>query len=353
MQKYMCKVCGAELFWDPQAGSLKCKYCDTEFQPTDFEDHTLNEEQKDESLDATYTNAGAEIGSDMVVYQCKTCLAEVVTSKTTMATTCAYCGNAISITNKSAGKFRPEIVIPYAITKEQAQEIYKKYVSKSFLTPKSFKENNKVDKMQGLYVPFWLHSMNTHAQARFECEKHSHSRRGNDRVTTHKVYNVYVDANGIYENVPTDGAKKLDDTLMDALEPFNYKKLTAYNPAYMAGFFSEQPDEAKEETVPRAKQRISKSMLDQMSQTAGHYDQKRNTGFNANFSNEKVAYAMLPVWMMNVSHNGKNYQFAINGDTGKVVGKLPMSIGKLALMTAGSGLAVQLIMMILRVIGIL
>ena len=353
MQKYMCKVCGAELFWDPQAGALKCKYCDTAFNVTDFEDHTLNAEQKDESLDATYTNAGSEIGDDMVVYQCKTCLAEVVTSKTTMATTCAYCGNAISITNKAAGNFRPEIVIPYAVTKEQAKEIYKKYVNKSFLTPKSFKENNKVDEIQGLFVPFWLHSMDSSAQAQFECEKLTHSRRGNDRITRHDVYYVYVDADGIYKNIPTDGAKKMDDKLMDAIEPFNYDKLANYNPAYMAGFFSEQPDVTKEETMPRAKERVSKSMLKQMTDTAGNWDKKRNVGFNINYRNEKTAYAMLPVWMMNVSHNGKNYQFAINGDTGKVVGKLPMSVPKLLLTVAGSGVAVQIIMMILRVLGIL
>lgn len=350
MQKYLCKTCGAELHWNPQAGCLKCKYCESEFKAEEFADNTLNDNQKDETLDAQYTNAGQNLAEGMVVYACTNCGAEVVTSNTTMATTCAYCGHAISITSKSAGKFRPEIVIPYAIDRNAAQNIYKKYVSKSFLTPKAFKEFNKIEKMQGLFVPFWLHSMNSRAQANFDCENTSSRRRGDDRVTTHRVYDVYVDASGIYENIPTDGSKKLDNALMDALEPFNYSKLTPYNPAYMAGFFSEQPDDEKEATIPRAQQRALLSMQEQMKQSAGTYNSKKLARFANQFTNERASYAMLPVWLLNVSHKDKDYLFAINGDSGKVVGKLPMSISKLLLTVGASGLAVQIIALVVRLI---
>lgn len=352
MQKYLCKVCGAEIFWNPQSGSLQCEYCGTSFKATDYEDHTINHDEKikDETLEAEYTTAGQNLAEGMVVYACKNCGAEVVTSNTTMATTCAYCGNAISITSKSAGKFRPELVIPYAIDKENAKKLYKKYINKSLLTPKAFKETSKVEKIQGLFVPFWLHSMDSNAQANIECENISSHKRGDDKVTTHKVYHVYVDASGEYKNVPTDGSKKLDNTLMDSLEPFNYNKLTGYNPAYMAGFFSEQPDDEKETTIPRAQQRAILSMQEQMKTSAGHYSKKRILNFGNKFSNEKCSYAMLPVWLLNVSYKDKDYLFAINGDTGKAVGKIPMSIPKLILCLLGSVTAVQLVSLVIRAI---
>lgn len=354
MQKYSCKVCGADLKWNPDAGALLCDYCGASYAATDFKDDTITaDENKDTTLQAEYTQAGADLAEGMVVYACKNCGAEVVTSNTTMATTCAYCGNAISITNKSAGKFRPEVVVPYAVNKDKAKDIYKQYVNKSFLTPKEFKQANEIEKMQGLFVPFWLHSMDSRAQAQFECENISHTRRGNDRVTTHKVYDVYVDASGIYENIPTDGSKKLEDSLMDALEPFNYTKLTPYNPAFMAGFFSEQPDEEKEATIPRAQQRAIKSMTEQMTASAGNFSTKKVVRFNNRFSNEKASYAMLPVWLLNVKHQGKDYLFAVNGDTGKVVGKLPMSVSKLVLTVLATGLASQVAMMLLRLFGIM
>ena len=139
MQKYECKTCGAELYWDPNSGSMKCEYCGSEYQPSDFEDKTVDANPEEtEELDAQYTNAGQDLAEDMVVYVCKECGAEVVTSKTTMATTCAYCGRAISITSKSAANFRPEKAIPFAVDKEKAVEMFKQYTKKSFLTPKTF-----------------------------------------------------------------------------------------------------------------------------------------------------------------------------------------------------------------------
>lgn len=351
MQRYICKVCGAELKWNPDVGALLCDYCGTSFAVTDFVDETINASTEETYLDAQYTNAGQNLEDGMVVYACRHCGAEVVTSNTTMATTCAYCGHAISITNKSAGKFRPELVVPYAINKDKAKEIYKNYVNKSFLTPKEFKESNQIEKMQGLFVPFWLHSMNARAQANFNCENVTHRRRKDDRITTHVVYDVFVDANGYYQNIPTDGSKKLDNALMDALEPFNFNKLTPYNPAYMAGFFSEQPDDDKEATIPRAQQRATKSMIDKMTKSAGNYSSVNVSRFNNNFYDTKATYSMLPVWLLNVKHKNKDYLFAVNGDTGKVVGKLPLSVSKLALTVLGSGLITHFIMLLFRLLG--
>ena len=112
MQNYKCKLCGAELFWNPDEGCLKCEYCESKYQPTDFEDETLVESAKDESIQDEYTNQ--DITEGMVLYSCKTCGGEVVALDTTMATVCPYCGEAISITSKSVGNFRPDLLIPFA-----------------------------------------------------------------------------------------------------------------------------------------------------------------------------------------------------------------------------------------------
>lgn len=356
LQSYSCKNCGAELFWNPKTNSLKCEFCDNEYQPSDFQDNTLNKNQKNEELQAEYTMAGQDLADGMVVYACKNCGGEVVTSKTTMATSCAFCGEAISITSKSAGNFRPEILIPFSINKKDAQKKYKDYVSSSFLTPKEFKEANKIEKMQGLYVPYWLHSMDTAVDSVMECEVVTSRRSGDDKIETHKVYHVYVDADGRYTNVPTDASKKLDDKLMDSLEPFRYEKLNQFNPAFMAGFYSEQPDTTKEETLPRAQERVRSSMQEKITatvNTTGNYNNKKFISFNQRYGNIRCNYAMLPIWLLNVKHKDKNYTFSINGDTGKAVGKLPMSISKLLLVAGGTALATQVAMMILRIIGIL
>ena len=329
MQKYECKVCGAELHWDPNAGCLKCKYCDSEFQPTEFEDKTTvkGAEKQSAAQDKQYTSH-ANVGDDMLVYKCDECGAEVVASKTTMATICPYCNRAISVTDKSAGNFRPERVIPFAVDKNKAIEIFTKYTKSSFLTPKAFREKHTIEKTQGLFVPFYLHSVSLKSIGNVHGERSTSHRRGDDKVIDTKIYEIDMKASGEFTDISTDASTELDNGLMDALEPFSYDKIQDFNPAFMAGYFAEQPDETAESTKDRAIKRAENAMEQSMVDEAGSYESKRMNHARHNKSNYSNSYAMLPVWLMNVEHAGKKYTFAVNGETGKAVGKLPLSIPK-------------------------
>jgi len=352
MQKFNCHTCGAELYWDAEVGALKCKYCDSVFQPSDFEDATINADPTvDTTIDAAYTNSQEAAIEGMVVYKCTNCGAEVVTSETTMATTCAYCGRAISLTNKSAGEFRPDKVLPFKITKEKATDIYKKYIKSSPLIPKLFSEEQTIQKMQGLYVPFFLHSANLDASCNIQAENIQSSRRGDDKVEHHSVYRIDLDMNGSYEKIPTDASKKIENKLMDNLEPFDLKVLTDFNPAFMAGYFAEQPDEKAEDTIDRASNRMESAMKEKMKEVAGNYSQKTMTSYRGDFLNKSAEYVMLPIWLLNVEYKEQMYTFAINGDTGKAVGKLPISKPKMAAWTAASFFGSQLVFILLNLLS--
>ncbi len=334
MQNYNCKNCGAVLYWDVDEGCLKCKYCDSKFQPYEFEDHTdTKEEVPSEETDKEYTNADA--GEDMSVYECKNCGGEIVTLKTTMATICPYCGEAVSITSKSVGSFRPEVCIPFAKDKKEILELYKKFVNRSFLTPSKFKEQNTIEKVQGLFAPFYLHSMKDHSKHVFEGQTISTHRSGDDQVTTHKVYELVLEADGRFQRLPTDGSVRIDDKLMDALEPFDYSGCKPYNPAFMAGFAAEQTDENKENLMSRAQQRVKDAMKVKAQANFSGYSNVTLKSDAHRISDHTSEYVMLPVWLLNVKYKDEKYTFAVNGQTGKVVGKLPMDKWKLAGITAG------------------
>ena len=344
MQKYECQVCGAELHWDPNAGSLKCRYCDTEYQPSDFEDKTTEEGAEDTSaaVDKQYTSH-ADTSSDMLVYKCDECGAEVVASDSTMQTVCPYCGRAISITDKTAGNFRPEKLIPFAVDRAKATELLTKYTKASILTPKLFKDEHTIEKTQGLFVPFYLHSFKSKGRANIEGKNSTSHRRGDDKVTTHKVYEVNLEAQGDFQDIPTDASSKLDNALMDALEPYSYDKVQDFNPAFMAGFFAEQPDESVEITNTRAETRAKEAMDKLMLDEAGAFEEKHILTSNYKFGAKTNKYAMLPVWLMHVDWGGKKYTYAVNGETGEVVGKLPISKGTLAAILGGAFAAIQLV----------
>lgn len=346
MQNYNCKNCGAVLFWDPKSNCLKCDFCESEYQITDFEDNTMTEEPvKDEALDNNYV--AAEVSDDMVVYACKTCGGEVVALKTTMATICPYCGEAISITSKSVGEFRPELVIPFSKTKKEIMELYKKYVNSSFLTPKAFKDDHVIEKIQGLFVPFHLHTIQNRADYSFKGETSTSSRVGYDKVTTHKVYDLSIESRGKYNRIPTDASKKIDNALMDSVEPFKYDDIKEYNPAYMAGFVAEQLDEDVETMKSRAAKRCFDAMEVKARKEFSNYEKLMTTKNENDIEAHDAEYTMLPVWMLNVKHLDKKYTFAVNGQSGKVVGKLPIDKLKLILIGFGTFISSDLVFALL------
>ncbi len=366
MQKYNCKNCGAELYWDSNANCLKCEYCDTEYQVSDFEStengtedsaapgsHQTEPKAADKDAKATdYSDS-----EELVIYKCSHCSAEIVTARSTVATTCAYCGRAISMTDKLVEHFRPDAVIPFFVTEEKASQIYKKYIHSTFLTPKTFSEESVIKKMKGIYVPFWLHTFANRTKALLYCENLVSKRRRNDKIIEHHMFHVTVDAEGFFTDIPTDALKNLDNTLMDAIEPFDYAKLQKFSPAYMAGFYAEEYNEDEHITLNRAKDRAKETMRNRVLIEAGAYGVKSIHSSDISYTNVNSRYAMLPVWLLNVEYRGKDYLFAINGETGKIAGKLPMSMQKLFLTSlgtfAGSYFIITLVKLVLLLGGVL
>ena len=349
MLKYSCKNCDAELYWDSESNSLKCDYCGNSYLPKDFADAT-HQTVKAEEADKTDAVTDDSEGLEYVKYQCTNCGAEVVTAKGTIATTCAYCGRALSITDKMINNFKPSVVIPFRIGKSKATKIYEQYCKSSWLTPKEFMDPENIKKIKGIYAPFWLHSFTENSTTILYCEKVRSYRRGNDKVTTTKQYHVSIDATSKFDHIPADALSKLDNTLMQSIEPFNYKHLKKFDPAYLAGFYAEEFNEDPETTFVAAHERAVKAIKDCCEGSVCGYSNKRIINYDGQYSNRKASYAMLPVWLINVEYKGNKYTFAINGDTGDIAGQIPMSITKRILFGAATAIITYLIITIIKLI---
>lgn len=353
MQKYTCKTCEAELYWDSSVGALKCEYCDSIFSPDEFNDVNVSQQTGNDAEEHHETTTDDSDASELVVYKCTECGAEIVTAKGTVATTCAYCNRAITMSNKMTGNFKPKLLIPFNINKKQAKEIFKKYAKSSFLTPKEFQDDKFLTQMKGLYVPFWLHTFKEDAQACLHCENITSRRRGDDKVIVHHEYRVDMKCNGMFLKLPTDALEKLDNSMMDNVEPFDYGNLKEFNPAYMAGFYAEQYTESSDETFPRARTRAIEAMKKEILQAANDYSSKKINSFQDNIIEHEAEYAMLPIWILNAEYKNKKYTFAINGDTGKITGKIPISVSKLISIIGGSLIATQLLGIIFRLLEVI
>ncbi len=367
-KKYSCKTCGAELYFDPKRGKLYCEYCGSEYDPSEYENQPEESGSVDEVIpqavdDEGVTSAEAQEGSQatddsmenesLLVYKCPNCGAEVITSKKTVATTCVYCNRAITLQGNVTGEFRPDFVLPFEIERGEVEQKYKELCKKSWLTPKLFTKDSTIEKIKGMYVPYWLYSLDGRIDLRMRGERTHVFRRGNDEITEISSYSIHEAGMASFENIAADAMKELDNTMMDSVEPYDFKKMVPFNPAYLAGFYTQRWDDSAEDNESRVKERAKKTLSANARGHAGEYTTTVIEQESFSWPKQKTEYAMLPVWMMYTEYHGKKYIFGMNGQTGKIVGELPKDYGKLVRAGAIAFVISQIVLMIIRVLGVM
>lgn len=327
LQEYKCPSCGGVLEFDPHTQQLKCPYCDNVYSLETVQqyDDVLNEVEENE-VDWKAQAGGQYSGEEyehLRVYSCKSCGGEVVTDETTAAQHCPYCGNAIVMMNNFKGLLRPDYVVPFKYNKKQAIEAYKKHlVGKKYL-PRQFKDENHMDEIKGVYVPFWMYDADVEAYARMTATKtHSWSDSNYNYVDT-EHYSLYRSGEMGFENVPSNGSTKADDALMESIEPFDMTEAVPFQTAYLAGYYADKYDVDDETSAKTANSRIRTTSRQKIQDTVTGYDSVETDAVKINLLNENVKYCLLPVWLLTTTFEGERYYFAMNGQTGKLVGDLP------------------------------
>ena len=353
--QYKCPCCGGEIVFDSTSQKMKCPYCDNSFDvETLLEYGEEIDKVSDEKMEWEQTqNAGwsETEQNNIVYYTCSSCGGEIIGDKSTAATSCPYCGNPVVMQEQFAGGLRPDWVIPFKLDKNAAKAALRQHLQGKRLLPKLFKDQNRIEEIKGIYVPFWL----------FDCDAAAniHYRATRTRFWSDRNYN-YVETSHFllvregdvgYTCVPVDGSSKMPDSLMEAIEPYDYKDAVDFRTAYLSGFFAERYDVDSDDSISRANDRIRNSTTEVFRDTTGGYMTCVPQNTNIRLSNGKIRYALLPVWLLNTVYNGKTYTFAMNGQTGKFIGNLPLDKGAFWRwflgLTAGIGAAAMLLLCLL------
>lgn len=323
MLHYRCPNCGGAIEFSTRDQKLKCPYCDSEFDVQDLEQHEQFLNQQEDTSWQTYQQV--DLTDDLVEYSCENCGGAIVCESKTAATKCPYCDSPVVLSRKVSGILRPEYVLPFQLDKEQAKAAMGQHLKGKLLLPKEFKGSHKLEEIKGIYVPFWLFDCDADASASFRATRIRKWSDHNYRYTKTSHFTLLRDGKLRFEKVPVDGSKQIPDEYMEAIEPYDYSKMLAFEPGYLAGFAADRYDLDSEAAMPRANERIKNSAVDELSATAVGYATCVPQDVHLNFRNQRTHYALLPVWMLSTSYQGKRYLFAMNGQTGKFVGELPMS----------------------------
>ena len=315
-----CPGCGAPIHFKPKLGIFKCDYCEGEYTAEQLKDmEKINKEEVDTT---NYVN-----------YNCPDCGAEIITDENTAATFCVYCGNTSIIKNRLSGEFAPSKIIPFKMEKQKAIEAFKRLRKGRPLTPKTFTSENNIEKIQGVYIPFWLYEVDVDGTIEATATRVKSWSSGDTHYTKTDYYNVVRTGTMSYHRVPVDGSTRFANDMMNTIEPFDYSKLIDYNHAYLSGFLAEKYDVNKKDAFKDAKTRTLNSTKEEMLNSMHGYSSKTIRKNKLESKEKNVEYALLPVWMVNVKYNNEYYLFAMNGESGKFIGNIPIDKKKTILIS--------------------
>ena len=328
LQQFKCPCCDGAIEFDSTLQKMKCPYCGSEFEMEALQayDAELNAQPQEEMIWDTAAGQQWQAGETegLRVYTCNTCGGEIVTDETTGATDCPFCGNPVVMTGQFAGDLKPDLVIPFRVDKKAAIAALQNHYKGKVLLPKVFKSQNHIKEVKGLYVPVWLFDTDADAYVRYKATR--------TRVWSDSRYNYTETSHYVvtragklgFENVPVDGSTKMDDTLMESIEPFHIEDAVDFQTAYLSGYLADKYDVDAEASIGRANERIKVSTENAFAATVQGYTSVIPTYTNINLQNGRARYALYPVWILNTQWNGQKFTFGINGQTGKIAGDLPM-----------------------------
>jgi len=336
-----CPNCGAKIEFKADLNKWKCDFCDSEFTLEEFkkymgnastDENNAKTESKEELAEKENADKKGDEGITYVAYHCPDCGAEIIADEQTTATFCIYCGNTAILRSKLTGKFTPDMIIPFKTDKIKAIEAFMSLSKGRLFVPKDFSKKENIEKIRGVYIPFWMYDIEASGELDFDAQKIRSWVMGDTRYTETNFFKCFRAGGMNFIKIPVDGSTRFDDDIMNSIEPFDYKDLIPYNHAYLSGYYAErydiEGDKLFNEAAQRALQSAYQTMLNNNSNFFTGQVVTRNT---LQATQLKRLYVLLPVYMVNVKYKDKMYLFAMNGQTGEFIGNIPLDKKKIAL----------------------
>lgn len=328
--QYKCPNCGGDLKFDPASGKYTCEYCRGIFEQVELDKQTVEKRQAGVRTEPAFATDDASI-EDAKVYTCPSCGATIVTDSTTAATFCYYCHNPVVLSGRLEGKFKPDYVVPFKISKEKALEIFENWIKKKKYVPNAFYSKEQIDKFTGVYFPYLLYTCNIDGQIDADAVKTRMYREGMFDCTERSVYHVVRSGSMEVKHVLRNALKKANSVLAEGVLPFTVDEgeLKPFNMSYLSGFFAEKRDIEASEIEDDIRNEVREYAVEKLRDSVAEYSDINITSNNTKLVNEKWHYALMPIWSLTYNDNGKIYYFSVNGQTGKTIGELPIDKGKL------------------------
>ena len=323
---FVCPNCGANIIFDPGKQMLHCDYCDADFPPEaairkdDADENTYTESEADESAETGYKEY------ETTVFTCKECGGEILANENTAVTFCSYCGASTVLMSRVTKERAPEYIIPFKITKQKSEELYKNTLKKALFAPKYMKEDTVIEKFRGIYMPYWVYNFTENRQVNLTGQKDSRS--GDYIIHTHYAINTQVDAQ--YNGLSFDASSQFSDSLSAAIAPYDFKEAQPFNTSYMSGFYADVCDTDSRLYEDQCKSIVVDDIFSRISKERNVKGITVKTTSKATLTPEKTESNLgyFPVWFLSCRHKDRVSYAVINGQTGEVATDIPVDFKK-------------------------
>lgn len=318
---YKCPNCDADLTYRPATGDFGCEYCGSSYTGEQLNELIKNQKIIDEQKESE----GTAFDEHAVVYTCPNCGAEVITDDTTAATFCFYCHNPVILKGRLSGGMAPDKVIPFSIPKEKVKEQLiswcksKKYIDDGFFS------EMQLEKLTGVYFPFWLVDSDVRATMTAKSNSLKVWVVGDIEYTETSVYALTRSGDVKLGEITVKALDRKDAELLNGVYPYDMSGLKDFNMSFLSGFMAEKRNIEKNAAEPQANEIIRSAAEGQLEGTLSGYGTVTGQNMAVDEVKSDWKYALMPAWTMTYRYKGELYYFAMNGQTGKIAGRVPVS----------------------------
>ncbi len=344
--EYKCPCCNAGLIFKGENQKLTCEYCENSFDLETVQAYNESHAPQVEEVhweDSKNQEWAQEEQAHLQAFQCPSCGGEILCEDTTAASFCPYCDNPTIMPSRLSGGIKPDAVIPFRKSKEDAKTAFLSLCKGKALLPKFFTTEQQLEKITGLYVPFWLYDCEGDFSASYKATRIRMWSDRNYNYTKTDHFLLRREAEAAFTGIPMDGSSKMEDAFMESIEPFDYSQMVDFDMAYLTGYLADKYDVAAEDGESRIKERVNTSLQAEVQASILGYNSAVPTSRQLQIKHSKVKYVLLPIWILNTRYRGKLYTFAMNGQTGKMTGVLPVCPNRTAGWFAGIAAGVSLL----------
>lgn len=340
---YRCESCGGRIEYDVKARAFRCASCRAPAEPP--VDRAVIAENDLRAYEARERSAAPPTGMQQAV--CADCGGEILFSPYDTASRCPMCGSPAVRAQEASSGVPPDGVVPFRIDRYDAQQLFVKWIGKRWFAPGALKRSVQEAAPVGCYVPYWTYDADARADYAGRGGRTHTVHKRNGRVEHHVDWSpVSGQVQALFDDLQVCASRKYSATMAAKTAPYDtVSDLQPFSPAYLSGYQAERYSIGAAECFETARAQIEAELRSkaQSEILSRGFDQAQVDRLNVVYGRLTYKSVLAPMYAAHYRYREKSYFYAINGESGRVVGSYPKSAFKLALL----GLAIAAILIFL------